>query len=140
MSAAAEFAERFADFWRAPSPDRLDALLTPDVRLVAPMTPATGGLAAGKRWFATILDLIPDLTAEVHAWGETEYGLLIEFTLAGTAAGRVPVSWDAVDRIVLRADGLASERVSYFDAAPLALRIARHPRAWPALLRSRLRR
>lgn len=140
MSAAADFAERFAAFWRAPAPDRLDALLAPDVRLVAPMTPTTHGLDEGKRAFATILELIPDLTAEVHAWGPTEYGLLIEFTLGGTAAGRVPVSWNAVDRIVLRDDGLAAERVSYFDPTPLALRLARHPRAWPAFVRSRLRR
>jgi hypothetical protein len=140
VSAAADFAERFAGFWRAPAPERLDALLAPDVRLVAPMTPTTHGLAEGKRAFATILELVPDLTADVHAWGPTGYGLLIEFTLAGTAAGRVPVSWDAVDRIVLREDGLATERVSYFDPLPLALRLARHPSTWPAFARSRLRR
>lgn len=136
---AADFADRFASFWRAPSPAGLEALLAPDVRLVAPMTPTTESLAEGKRAFAAILELVPDLSAEVHAWGETEYGLLIELTLSGSVAG-IPVSWPAVDRIVLREDGLAAERVSYFDPGPLALRIARHPRTWPAFLRSRLRR
>jgi len=139
MSAAADFAARFAAYWRAPSVAGLDALLAPEVRLVAPMTPATNSLDQGKRAFATILDLVPDLTGEVHAWGATEDGLLVEFTLSGSVAG-VPISWPAVDRIVLGPDGLATERVSYFDTAPLALSVARHPRTWPAFLRSRLRR
>lgn len=139
MSAAADFAERFTTYWRAPSVEGLDTLLAPDVRLVAPMTPTTHSLADGKRAFATILQLMPDLSAEVHRWGATENGVLIEFTLSGTVAG-IAVSWPAVDHIVLRADGLASERVSYFDTAPLALRVIRHPRAWPAFIRSRLRR
>lgn len=139
MSAAADFAARFGAYWRAPSVDGLDALLAPEVRLVAPMTPTTRTLAEGKRAFAAILGLVPDLTGEVHAWGATEDGLLIEFTLSGSVAG-VPVSWSAVDRILLDPDGLATERVSYFDTAPLALNVLRHPRAWPAFVRSRLRR
>jgi ketosteroid isomerase-like protein len=117
----------------------LDALLAPEVRLVAPMTPTTHTLAEGRRAFASILELVPDLRAEVHRWGPTEDGVLIEFTFSGTAGGS-PVSWDAVDRIVLRGDRLASERVSYFDTAPLIATVARRPRAWPGFLRSRLRR
>ncbi len=138
MSDAAAFVERFRGYWRAPSVEGLEALLAPDVRLVAPMTPTTHTLAEGKRAFATILALTPDLTAEVQRWGATEDGILIEFTLSGSVAG-VPVSWPAVDRIVLRDDGLAAERVSYFDTAPLVLTALRHPRTWPTFLRSRLR-
>jgi ketosteroid isomerase-like protein len=139
MSDAADFVERFRAYWRAPSVEGLETLLAPDVRLVAPMTPTTHSLEDGKRAFATVLALAPDLTADVHRWGATGDGVLIEFTLSGSAAG-VPVSWPAVDRIVLREDGLASERVSYFDPAPLGLKILRHPRSWPVFLRSRLRR
>jgi SnoaL-like domain len=139
LSAAADFVERFAAYWRAPSPEGLEALLAPDVLLVAPMTPTTRTLAEGKRAFASILELVPDLTAEVHRWGQTEDGVLIEFTLSGTAGG-APVSWDAVDRIVLREDGLASARISYFDTGPLIRTVALRPRAWPAFLRSRVRR
>ncbi len=139
MSDPAEFVDRFAAYWRAPSADGLDALLAPDVRLVAPMTPTTDTLADGKRAFASILELVPDLTAEVHRWGPTEDGVLIEFTLSGTAGGG-PISWHAVDRIVLRQDGLATTRISYFDTAPLIRTVARRPRAWPAFVRSRLRR
>lgn len=138
MSDAADFVERFRAYWRAPSVEGLDALLAPDVRLVAPMTPTTQTLAEGKRAFANVLALTPDLTAEIHRWGATDDGVLIEFTLSGSAAG-APISWHAIDRIVLRDDGLASERVSYFDSTPLLLNVLRRPRAWPAFLRSRLR-
>jgi hypothetical protein len=139
MSDAANFVARFRHYWLAPSVEGLDALLAPDVRLVAPMTPTTRTLDDGKRAFATILALAPDLTAEVHRWGATDDGVLIEFSLSGSIAG-VPISWPAVDHIVLRDDGLATERVSYFDTVPLALTALRHPRTWLAFLRSRLRR
>lgn len=136
MSDAADFCERFQAFWRAPSPAGLDALLAPDVRLVAPLTPTTENLDEGRRAFARILALVPDLRGEVHAWGATADGLLIDFTLTGSVAG-VPVSWRAVDRIALGEDGLARERVSYFDTLPLILRLARHPHTWRPFLRSR---
>lgn len=139
MSDPADFVARFAAYWRAPSVEGLDALLAEDVRLIAPLTPTTDTLAAGKRAFAAVLALTPDLSAEVDRWGAIEAGVLIEFTLSGSTAG-VPISWPAVDRISLREDGLASERVSYFDTTPLILTILRHPRTWPAFVRSRLRR
>lgn len=139
MSDRADFVERFAAYWRAPSVEGLESLLAPDVCLVAPMTPTTHTLAEGKSAFAAILELVPDLSAEVHRWGATEDGVLIEFTLSGHAGGG-PVSWDAVDRIVLGEGGLATARISYFDSAPLIRTVTRRPRAWPAFLRSRLRR
>lgn len=137
MTAAADFAERFAAYWQAPSVEGLDALLAPDVELVAPMTRTTHDLAAGKAVFAGLLRLLPDLTAVVHRWGPTEDGLLIEFTLSGTAGGS-RFSWDAVDRFVLREDGLATARISYFDSSPLIRQVAANPRVWPAFLRLRL--
>jgi hypothetical protein len=136
---AADFARRFAEFWSSPSPDRLAMLLADDVRLVAPMTPVTDTLAEGEKAFATIFGLIPDLTAEVHGWGATDSGVLIDFTLSGSAGG-APISWRAVDRIEIGEDGLATERVSYFDPLPLILAVVRRPRVWPAFLGSRLRR
>ena len=94
------------------------------------MVPTTHTLADGKRSFADLFELIPDMTAEVHRWGATEDGVLIEFTLSGTAGGK-PISWDSVDRFTIAEDGLATERVTYFDSAPLALSLARSPKAWP---------
>lgn len=136
---AADFVRRFEEFWAAPAPERLDSVLAPQVRLVAPMTPATRTLEDGKRTFSELLELIPDLTSEVHRWGATEDGVLIEFTLSGSAAGG-PISWTAVDRFVLGEDGLATERITYFDSAPVALTIARRPRAWPSFAAVQLRR
>lgn len=138
-AAAADFARRFAEYWRAPTPEGLATVLAERVRLVAPMTPVTETLVDGQRAFAGLFELIRDLTAEVHRWGATADGVLIEFTLSGTAGGK-PISWTAVDRFVLGDDGLATERVSYFDSMPIALAAASRPRAWPALVRSRLRR
>jgi hypothetical protein len=137
--AATDFARRFAEFWADPDPGRLDAILAERVRLVAPMTPTTHTLEEGRRTFVGLFELIPDLHGEVHRWGATADGVLIEFTLSGTVGGR-PISWRAVDRFVLGENGLATERVSYFDSAPIALTVARRPRAWPRFLRAQLRR
>ncbi len=116
---AADFARRFAEYWSAPSPDGLSTVLAERVRLVAPLTPTTETLDEAEDTFAQLLAGIPDLTAEVHRWGATADGVLIEFTLSGSVGGS-PLSWSAVDRFILGEDGLATERVSYFDSASLA--------------------
>jgi hypothetical protein len=135
---AADFVRRFTDFWKAPRTERLDTLLAQRVRLSAPMVPTTHSLAEGERAFAGLFELIPDLTAEVHRWGATADGVLIEFTASGTAGGG-PVSWHAVDRFTLDAEGLATERETYFDSLPLVLTLARRPRAWPGFTLTRIR-
>jgi len=75
---AADFARRFAEYWRAPTPDGLATVLADRVRLVAPMTPTTHTLAEGKRAFASLFELIAEMTAEVHRWSATEDGVLID--------------------------------------------------------------
>jgi hypothetical protein len=134
---AAEFAARFADFWSAPAPERLAEILAEKTRLVAPLTPTTSTLAGAERAFAGIFGLVPDLRGEVHCWGPTDTGVLINFTLRGNVRGK-PIAWTAVDRIAIGEDGLATERISYFDSLPLVLTLARRPLAWPAFARSRL--
>jgi hypothetical protein len=137
--AADDFARRFGEYWAAPTPEGLDSVLAERVRLVAPLTPVTETLEEGRRAFSDLLELIPDLTARVNRWGPTPDGVLIEFTLSGTAGGR-PISWDAIDRFVIGPDGLATERVSYFDSAPLVLTVLRRPRTWRGFVRSRVHR
>jgi hypothetical protein len=138
LEKAADFARRFEEYWRAPTPEGLATVLAEQVRLVTPMTPTVHSLADGQRAFGELFKLIPDLTGEVHRWGATKDGVLIEFTLSGTAGGK-PISWDAVDRFVVGEDGLATERVTYFDSTPVALTVARRPRVWPSFIRTQLR-
>jgi hypothetical protein len=136
--AAADFVRRFAEYWRAPTPQGLETVLAERVRLVAPLTPVVHTLAEGQRAFAELFELITGMTAEVHRWGATADGVLIEFTISGTAGGK-PIGWDAVDRFVIGEDGLATERVSYFDSGPIMLAAVGRPRTWPGFLRTRLR-
>jgi hypothetical protein len=118
QAAADDFARRFAAYWSQPTWEGLSQLLRDDVRLVAPLTPPTEGLADGRQTFAGILELIPDITGTVHRWGPHNDGCFIEFTLAGTLNG-APISWRAVDAFELDDDGMALERVSFFDPTPL---------------------
>ncbi len=135
---AADFVRRFVEFWQAPLVERLNTVLASDAHLSAPMVSSTYGLEAGKRTFAELFELIPDMTVEVHRWGATSDGVLIELTVRGTASG-APISWPSVDRFVLNEDGLATERFTYFDSLPLLLTLMRRPRIWPRLTRSRIK-
>jgi ketosteroid isomerase-like protein len=133
---APRFVERFADAWGHSDIDRLLALLTDDVVLRQPMLPTTFGKSAARDAFGRLFAAFPGLRATVHNWGAEGDVLFIEFTLTCSFGGR-ELSWPAVDRFLLR-DGLAAERVNYFDPLPLFLKVLRRPRGLPGLLRARL--
>jgi ketosteroid isomerase-like protein len=141
--AAEEWVDGFAAGWRAPTgPDQFAAhfreMLAPDVRLIQPQIPTTVGFRAFEEQFVRpVFALIPDLHADVERWAARGETLYIELTLRGTLAGR-PLSWRACDRVTLR-DGIAVERESYFDPAPLIAAVAMTPRAWPRFLRLQAR-
>ena len=135
---SAEFVERFADWWSDPDPDRLGELLADDVRLIQPLAPDTTNLADGKAAFSRLFKFLPDLRGEVHDSAVEGNVVFIHFTLSATYGGR-PISWDAIDRFVLRDDGLASERVSFFDSQPLGLQMLMRPVGWAQLARSGFR-
>jgi limonene-1,2-epoxide hydrolase len=133
-SSAARFVERFQAYWSDPDPEELRHILTDDVRLVQPLAPPTHGIDAAIASFRRLFAQFPDLRAAVDRWRGDDTCVFIEFRLRATL-GRDVVEWPAVDRFTLRGDK-ASERVSYFDGLPLALRLLRHPRAaWRALRR-----
>ena len=123
----AEFVARFADFWRAPTPERLGEVLTDDVTLVQPLAVPTHGLPAARAAFRHLFVLVPDLHAVVDRWSARGEHVFIEFRLCGTFGGRA-LEWPAVDRFTLRGER-ASERVSYFDPTPLLPHLARRPLA-----------
>ena len=133
-----DFVDRFAAWWSDPDPSRLGELLADDVVLIQPLSPDTHGLADGQEGFRRLLRFLPDLRATVHDSASDGDVVFIRFTLSATYGGR-PISWEAVDRFVLREDGRASERVSWFDSAPLIAQIAMRPQGWPQLVRSGFR-
>jgi ketosteroid isomerase-like protein len=136
-SDGSEFVERFAAAWASSDTDRLLALLTDDVVLRQPMVPTTVGKTAARDAFTRLFVAFPGLTATVHRWAAEDDLVFIEFTLRCKFGGR-ELSWPAVDRFLLR-DGLAVERVNYFDALALFLKILTRPAGWPGLARARMR-
>jgi len=135
METAAEFVEGFRRYWSAPSLDGLSALLAPDVTLVQPLAPRIRGLDEVRRQFGAIFAWLPDLRAEVDRWSSAGNVVFIEFRLRATIGGR-PFEWPVIDRFLLRDDGLAVERVTYFDPLPLLAAAARRPSGWRQLWRS----
>ena len=131
----------FTEGWRAPrGPDAFAAhfreWLASDVRLIQPQLPTlVGRREFEERFVGPLFALIPDVHADVEDWAARGDTLYIELTLRGTIAGR-ELSWRACDRVTLR-DGVALERHSYFDPAPLLAAIAAHPSIWPRFLRLR---
>ncbi len=134
MRDAQHFVRDFQSFWEAPSAERMGDLLRPDVLLLQPLARPLRGLAAARLEFGRIFRLMPDLRGEVDRWAAAGDALFIELRLSGTVGGS-RVEWPVVDRFLLR-DGMASERVSYFDPSRLASAFARRPRCWPGLVRS----
>jgi ketosteroid isomerase-like protein len=134
---SADFVARFEKAWGESDPDALLELLTDNVRLIQPTMTHTVGKQAARKQFAALLEAIPDLHVEVHRWAARDDVLFIEFTLIGTYGGR-ELSWPAVDRFLLR-DGLAAERISYFDPLPIAAALVTRPRGWRRLLASGFR-
>ncbi len=77
------------------------------------MAPTTRSRAAAERAFGRLLELVPDIHAEVFEhWGDANGGA-ITFDLIATLGGS-EVRWHLVDIFELR-DGLGSKRTSYFD-------------------------
>ena len=133
---AAKFVAAFGEAWARPTPEGLGALLAPDIRLIAPLMATTNGLEEAKQEFRRLLELVPDVHGMVERWSGGDDVVFIEFTLAATFAGR-PIEWRLVDRFLLR-DGLAIERVSYFDPLPIVAAMASRPSGWRRLWRSGL--
>jgi hypothetical protein len=130
-----EFVTAFARFWSAPTPEGLRDVLRPDVLLTQPLSPPVRGLPAAEDWFRTLIAWIPDVHAEIDAWGGTPAALFIAFRLIGTLGGS-PIAWPAVDHFVLDEAGMARSRASYFDPLPLLGATATRPTGWPRLARS----
>jgi ketosteroid isomerase-like protein len=131
---AARFAEQFADTWRTPDLAKHEALWSDEIVLTQPMMGILRGKQACRESFQRLFALIPDLHADVHRVGHGSREVFIEFTLSGTYGGK-PIAADAVDRFTFTG-GLIAERVSYFDSAPLMLKLVGRPGGWERLIRT----
>lgn len=134
MDAIADFAARFAEFWKRPSAERLPQLLCDDVVLRQPLSAPMRGLSAAQREFSKIFAWLPDLRGEVDRWSGSDPVLFVEFRLRARLSGR-PLEWPAVDRFTLRGDK-AIERISYFDGLALTRQVLARPGSWWSWWRS----
>ncbi|MEV0248394.1 nuclear transport factor 2 family protein [Nocardia sp. NPDC050712] len=138
ITASAEaFVTRFADAWAEPTPERLIALVHPDVELIQPFSRNLVGHAQVARWLSRTFAIVPDLRGEVLSWADRDEVLFIEVRLHAVI-GRRNVEWVAVDRITLDGDRVR-RRVAHFDPVPLIVPIAMSPRTLLRALRPRRR-
>ncbi len=129
------FSDRFAEAWSEPTPERLAALLHPDVVLYQPHLPPIRGREAARREFERLFAWIPTLHGEVHRACEDGELVFVEWTM------KLPIGGDevrirAVDRFLV-ADGLGVERAVYFDQVALLRAVLSHPGLVPGFLRYR---
>jgi len=132
------FVERFAAAWASRDPDKLAAILHPDVVLVQPLMLVHRGRDAAVRALGRFLELIPDLEIAIHDSVSRGDVLFIEFSFAGSI-GRRRIALRLVDRIEL-SDGLVRSRLCYFDPRPLSRAVLLQPAMWPRLARMAWRR
>lgn len=131
---AARVVERFAAAWSSPSVDGFLAILTPDVRLRAPLVEPSDGHAGAAEEFARLLYVWPTVHGVVRRWSAVDDAVFIEWTLQGDVDGR-HVAFDVVDRLIVR-DGLIAERELFADGMTLAAPFLRSPRQWLRVWRS----
>lgn len=126
--AAGRFVDRFADFWKNPSPERLSELLHPDVLLTQPLSAPMRGLKAAEDEFRRIWQWLPDLRADVDRWSGADELVFIEFRLHAHA-GRKLIEWPNLDRFFLQGDK-AIARMNYFDPLAVLRQLPPSPAVW----------
>ena len=132
-----DFVRAFDQAWRG-GRERLDdivALLGPEIHLRAPGLRPTHGVREARTAFERTFELLPDLTARVHRWSARDDALFLEMEFSATI-GRRAVTWDNVDRFRF-SDGVAVERVAYYDQSPIRRAFLSGPRAFWHLLKRR---
>ena len=113
-----EFVERWAAFWEAPDPARVDELAAPDIELRFPGLPEPlHGVEAWRERVASMVERFPDLRLTVTAHAAAGDLCFVSWHGTATASGR-PVMWDGIDRMRLR-DGLVVDSLVAFDTARL---------------------
>lgn len=124
----------FRKGWDAPGPDAWD-FAGLDTEFIQPMLRDGVGADRWREEVGRLIDLLPDVRADVRSWAAHEDAMFLEIEFTATLGGR-PFGWKAVDRLTITPDGHLLRRQSFFDSAPLAQMVMRRPRAWPRWWRS----
>jgi hypothetical protein len=132
--------------WARPGPHAWDEFLAEDVELLQPMLRQGRGRRLWWDEVRRLLAFLPDFRGEVLSWSGRAETLFIEVGFTATLGGR-PLSFRAVDRLLLSPEGILLRRDSHFDPTTVAAVVARRPSAWlpwwrsgigPLLVRRRL--
>lgn len=115
MSEAEAFVEQWSRIWREHDGVAWQDLLHPECVLRNPLGQVTRADLPG--YMANLVRGVPGHGLAATRWGETADGVLIEWSMTGTFAGRA-VEIRGADRFTLR-DGRATEGFAYFDPAPM---------------------
>ena len=126
---------RFTERWQRgkASIDGFMDLLGADIKLIAPGLRPTQGRAAGRAAFQKTFDVLPDLTAEVLRWSASGDMLFIEMTFTATIGGK-RIDWHNIDRFLFK-DGLAVERIAFYNPAKVQRAFLSGPKGWMQLVR-----
>lgn len=130
----------FKHVWERPRDrlDRLLALLGNDVTLKAPTKPPVSkGKIEARAAFERVFRGLPDLRADILRWSADADAdaLFVEMMFEATIGGRL-VSWNNLDRFSFE-NGLAVERVAYFDPTKIRKAYTRNIAAFRQYLRMR---
>ena len=126
---------RFDELWRDGAINAYEfmTLLSQDIKLVAPGLRPTKGRKAGFEAFEKAFAVFPDLTGELIEWSANDNVLFIEMSFTATV-GRKQIKWYNVDRFKFE-NGVAVERVAYFDQSALQRAFLGSPAGWLHLIR-----
>lgn len=131
-----DFARRFAEAFKRPSPERLIQLLHPDVVQYQPHTPPIRGREAAFREFDRLFRWLPDIRGEVQRFYSRDGMLFIEWKMR-LPIGKKGLFIGVVDRFRLR-DGLGIERAISFSRTRLMRSLIFHPRLWLGYIKYQL--
>lgn len=123
-----EFTQRFKEIWKHPSPDQLVTLLHPDIILFQPHLRPIQGKDAALEEFQRLFNWMPDLYGEVDNFCGSDDVVFIQWRMI-FPFGKKPLSVAMVDRFILQ-EGLAVERVAYFNFLRIIGAIILNPSTW----------
>ena len=117
------FLARFADFGRAPDPDKYEALFDPtDGTVLHPGMTAPLHRDQVRAYMTTYLAGVADFRFEIAEWAERDGTVFVEARNSGRPGGGEPLAWGTVYCVTLRGDRVLRGR-AYGDRVPLLARL-----------------